>query len=106
MGIDPRVFGANIHLLIGLLVVGGLLIFLIIASWTGLKIKLWQRAQRREEQRQHAERFQPDGTPYPPASRGICEECGEYSDRVYHLPDGGRLCPDHFREYQERNKPT
>lgn len=37
-----------------------------------------------------------DGTPFPPASRGMCDACSKAFDWVYHLPEGRRLCPACF----------
>ena len=91
-----HMFGANIYLLIGLLIAGGVALLGLIAGWTSLKIVLFRRAQRRAEQMYRSRRAAPDGTPYPPTSRGICEHCGKRSDEVFHLPTGERLCREHY----------
>jgi len=38
-------------------------------------------------------RLRPDGTPYPPVGRGMCDRCARPFENVYHLPSGKRLCP-------------
>ncbi|MFP4052868.1 MAG: hypothetical protein ACLFV7_03290 [Phycisphaerae bacterium] len=35
---------------------------------------------------------QPDGRPWPPHCRGLCDRCANPADRVYHMPEGRRLC--------------
>ncbi len=37
-------------------------------------------------------RIGPDGNPYPPLGRGLCDNCGKGVDMVYFLPSGKRLC--------------
>lgn len=36
---------------------------------------------------------QPDGTPWPPAGRGMCDKCQKAFERVYQMPDSSRMCP-------------
>ncbi len=86
-------FGANIYLLIGLLVVGGLLVLVVVSIWTGLKIVWWRRQRRKADGEERRGRIAPDGRPYPPAGRGVCGRCARASETVYHLPGGERLCP-------------
>lgn len=93
-------FGGNIFLLIGLLLMSGIVIFLLIASWTTIKVYLFRKSQRRAEAKYRSERFAPDGTPLPPVRRGICERCNQVRDRVYFLPTGERLCREHLDERQ------
>ena len=40
------------------------------------------------------DKFQPDGRRWPPHARALCDRCLRASRRVYHLPDGQRLCHD------------
>jgi len=89
-------FGANIYLLIGLLVAAVVVVVLIVACWTTIKVAWWRRAQRRSLAAYHAQRFGPDGRPRPPTTRGICQVCGQRSDTIHHLPSGRRLCTQHY----------
>jgi hypothetical protein len=99
-GMDPKNFGMNIYLLIGLVLLAAAALLAIIAAWTLVNHLIWKRGQRRAERAYQAKRIQPDGTPYPPASRGICSKCAAYRDPVYHLDDGSRLCEKHFDEHR------
>ncbi len=91
-------FGVNMRLLVGILTALILLAFLLIALWTGLRLWLHRRSLRRSTEDEQRRRFRPDGTPYPPRAEGICDRCGRVGKDVFHLPDGGRLCPICFEE--------
>lgn len=95
-GATMSMFGGNIYLLIGLLMMLALALLVIIALWTSIKIWLGHMALRRAERQRRCDRFRSDGKPYPPASRGICHRCGRSVPKVYHLPSGERLCPDDY----------
>lgn len=92
-----RNFALNIYFLIGLLLALGIAAVWIITCWTSIKIWLWNIRRRQAEAAEHQRRFRPDGQPYPPASRGVCEGCAQALDEVYHLPTGQRLCPECYR---------
>ncbi len=96
VGVSARfqMFGANIYLLIGLLLAGGLLVLIVVSIWTGAKIVWWQRQRRRADAAEQRRKIGPDGRPYPPAARGVCGRCARASETVYHLPGGERLCPE------------
>jgi hypothetical protein len=94
--VDPHTLGANIFLLIGLLIASGLVLFLLIGGWTALKIVVWKRRQRHAQAEYRRQRVAPNGQPYPPASRGVCAQCGAYCGAVFHLTTGERLCRRHF----------
>ena len=89
-----KMFGANIFVLIGLLLAAGVAVVVIVAAWTGLKIGLWRWRRQQGEAEERRRRIRPDGQPYPPASRGICGDCARVSETVYHQPDGSRLCAE------------
>lgn len=91
-------FAGNIFLLIGLFLAVAVAVGLIVAVWTGIKICWWKRDERRAQAAYREARYAPDGTRLPRASRGICEACGAASDAVLHLPDGTRLCRQHYLE--------
>ncbi len=98
MPVDRYTLGLNIYLLIALLLVAVVAIILIVAAWTGVKIVLWRGSQRKAARPYYRSRHAPNGTPYPPSSRGICTRCGQYADCVYHLANGTRVCRVHFDE--------
>jgi hypothetical protein len=104
--VDLRTFGANIYLLIGLLICGAALIILIVAAWTALKIAVWRSSQRKAAEQEHRRKLGPDGQPYPPAAPGICERCQQAGDVVYHLPTGERLCARCYQGQREPGKST
>lgn len=85
------VFVLNLSLLIGLLVVGALLVVLLIASWTGVKIGLWHWRIRRDQRAARSAALARDGRPYPPSGRGLCQSCGAIGP-VVHPADGSKLC--------------
>lgn len=58
-----------------------------------LKIRARKIAIKLAEAKAWAAAHRADGTPYPPAGRGICERCSGAFDKVYFLPGGERLCP-------------
>jgi hypothetical protein len=95
-------FGANIYLLIGLLLALGAAFIILIAGWTSIRIALWKWAKRQSDAEISREKTQADGQPYPPSSRGICQKCGRQFNKVYHLPTGERLCPTDYDAHRPR----
>lgn len=93
MQVDPVTFAINLHLVIGAVLLLTVLLIAVIGIWTGIKIGLWRRDRKRAAQAEQRRKFQPDGQPYPPAGRGLCDGCGRMFDKVYHLPTGERRCP-------------
>ena len=104
--VDSPILGANLYLLIGLLLLAGISALSILVFWTSIKLWIWRRAQRRSEQAYQQRRFDHNGTPYPPASRGICTHCGELYEQVYHLPSGARLCRNHYHNATRTQTPS
>ena len=93
-----EMFAVNIKLLIGLLVFGLLLVLLVVSTWTGIKVWLFRGRQRRGAQEEFNRRHRPDGTLLPPVAAGMCGQCSGAFDKVYHLPDGRRLCEQCYEE--------
>ncbi len=87
-------WGMAIYLLIGILALAVLCLVLIVLVWTGGKIAIFKRRQRRAEADHRRLKFHPDGTPIPPVAPGVCHRCGRASARVFHLPAGERLCEE------------
>ena len=65
-----------------------LLIVLIIAQrWL-----VWTIRKRRADWLAELAKIGPDGKPYPPHGRGICDVCKNACEKVYFKPDGKRIC--------------
>lgn len=80
-----------------LIVVPLVLLFLLVSILSViiiLKWQIWRISKRRAERLAHMIKFRPDGLPYPPAGRGMCDACEKAHEKVYHLPSGRRLCTD------------
>ncbi|GJM25946.1 MAG: hypothetical protein DHS20C16_23610 [Phycisphaerae bacterium] len=101
-----HMFGGNIFLLIGAIILSVLALGFVIAMWTGFNFWTWRRSQKRAEAQRHKERFDDAGQPFPPASRGICSVCETVHPKVYHLPDGTRFCPTHYAELIQTSPPS
>ena len=97
-----KMFGLNIYFLIGLLFVMAVGAVLLVAAWTGLKVLIWKERARAAEQAERRRKLRPDGTPLPPAGRGICTACSRVCETVYHLPGGERLCPTCYAAAQRK----
>ena len=54
---------------------------------------LWHAERKRAEREDFQRKHRPDGQPYPPSKRGLCDNCSRYHDTVYSLESGARLCP-------------
>lgn len=90
-------FAQNIFLLIGILLALVLGLILLVASWTGFNIWAFHRKRSAADREERRKKFDRDGRPLPPRAAGICERCGKTGE-VFHLPEGGRLCPACFAE--------
>jgi hypothetical protein len=87
-----EMFALNMRFLIGLLVFLLLAAAVVIGIWTGVKILVLRARRKYGKAKDHHGRFRPDGRPFPPAAPGICGKCEGAFDKVYHLPDGRKLC--------------
>ena len=72
-------------------IVGGILITVLLTILNWYRWKLGVRKALQEHMR---ERFRPDGQPYPPTGRGLCERCQKVYEKIYYPPGGRRLCPE------------
>ena len=86
-----QMFGLNIHLLIGILLVLAIGLVLVIAVWTGVKVWLFRKQQESAERDVQRKKIGRDGRALPPRGAGFCEKC-QKAGEVFHLPDGKRLC--------------
>ena len=89
-------FGQNIFLLIGILMALGILLVIVLVSWTGIKVWLFTRGQKDQKKDGVEPEGQGDGLLF--RERGMCEGCGLYLDKIIKLADGGRLCPNCFEK--------
>ena len=87
-----EMWGQNIQFLLGILLFLTVGLAFIIAAWTGIKIFVMRRSQRRAEEDFKRLRTGADGRALPPVGPGFCDKCSRASDRVYFLPDGTRRC--------------
>ena len=88
-------FIAACLLSVALILLPGVLIFL---TWRNRK--RLERDQHLANRERFVETHQADGTPFPPAARGLCDQCEKALEHVYHLPDGTRLCPACFHKVE------
>jgi hypothetical protein len=82
----------NIRWLVGFLILLAILLVLFIAALTAFKIWLWRARQAFARRQQYHAAHGPDGQPYPPTGRGLCDRCQRAFPNVYYLPSGQRLC--------------
>lgn len=99
--VDPVTLAINLGIIIGAVIFGVVLLILVVAAWTGVKLGLWRRSRRQAEQEARRRTHGPDGRPYPPAGRGLCDRCQRALDKVYYLPSGERRCPACYAELPE-----
>jgi hypothetical protein len=96
--VGPKVFGANLMLLLAVLVVLLIVAAMVLAVWVWLRIRRTHARQREAQRQAELRRIGPDGRPYPPRARGLCEACQGLFNTVYHLPSGRRLCEACYAE--------
>ncbi|QDV89574.1 hypothetical protein RAS2_06440 [Phycisphaerae bacterium RAS2] len=100
-------FGQNIFLLIGIAMLLAIIAIVLFAAVMGWRVWRFQRQQHDVDR--EFEKFtgkppsaKPDAADLPPdpnlppMAQGICNECGRVFPKVYHLPDGERLCKSCF----------
>jgi hypothetical protein len=67
-------------------------IALLIATVTAVKCVLLPGKMEAGEEQARQEKLRPDGLPYPPGGRGMCDACRKPFSKVYYMPSGERLC--------------
>jgi hypothetical protein len=87
-------------LLIALPLVLLILLFVTLSVIILLKSLLWQNRKRRAYRQAMKEKYRPDGQPYPPTGRAMCDACQKPYEKVYHLPSGQRLCTDCYESLE------
>lgn len=96
--VDRETLSLNMALILGALLLSIALLFVIIAAWTGTNLLFWKRRQARGAAEDHRRTHRPNGQPYPPVARGLCDGCNRVCEKVYHLPSGQRRCPACYEE--------
>ncbi len=81
------------HLLIAVPIVVAVILVAILIVVMAIKWQLWSARMRRARRAARAIKFRPDGQPYPPSGRGMCDICEQPHEKIYYLSDGQRLCP-------------
>jgi len=95
--VDTHTFGLNLYFIIGALVVGLAVLVVMLVLWIAVRCLVWEIRLRRAAAEAGRIHIGPDGLPYPPVGRGLCEVCAIVSDKVYHLASGQRMCEDCYR---------
>ncbi len=99
--VDSQTLKENILFGIGLLFYAVAAAILLVLALVGIKIFIRRCRTARAAAQERKLKYQPDGRPYPPFARGLCDNCQDGFDRVYYLPSGARLCPDCYKALQE-----
>ncbi len=106
MTVDPKTFGQNLYLIIGAVLLLIVLLCVVISIWTGVNVAFWRRARKQAEAQEQRRKFGPDGQPYPPVARGMCDRCHRVYEAVYHLPSGERRCPACYDTEPQSPRPS
>ena len=104
--VSPETLGENLYLLVGGLILAGVGCFVILASWTSIRVALWHWGKKRFEQRERERTHAPDRHRYPPAPAGLCDRCGRGFESVYYLPAGNKLCPSCYAKQRAGDSPA
>jgi len=98
LGISLIEFYARLLIVVPLVVVFVfLLVLILLISIKWLRFSARDKAGQREARQ---ERIRPDGLPYPPSGRGMCDNCQRASDKVYYMPSGERLCAECYQKLE------
>ena len=83
-------------LFLGVFVVSAVLAVILFAYVRSVIWRAWTAHLQRRDEKQ---RLRPDGKPYPPAGRGLCDNCQRVFAKVYYLESDARLCPDCYHDF-------
>jgi hypothetical protein len=83
-------------IIVPILVFGVIILIILGLTFT----KMWIHRIRAHSAQRAAEaaKLDPDGVPYPPAGRGLCDECERAFERVFYLQSGRRICEDCYEK--------
>ncbi len=99
-----QMFGANIFLILGALI---LLVFssvALVAAYIGLRVWIFHRRQRRARAEYRRRTLRADGKRYPPVAGGICQACGRVSATIYYPTTGEKLCSPCYEDFWRRTE--
>ena len=82
------------RLLMTVPVVLAIFVLAVVGILIGISWARWNRKQKQAKREAHAMKYRPDGVPYPPTGRGMCDCCERASEKVYFMDDGTRACPE------------
>lgn len=103
--IDPKLFYLMLYILLALLVLVPIGIILVIFLITAIKMWRKEASIRAAAAQAYAEAHGPDGKPYPPSCRGLCEHCSQYDARIFHIQDGPKLCATCYAKHIAKEPP-
>ena len=104
--VSPPQFGGNLYFLLGFWFWVFVAVAAIIVAWTVLKMLLWVSQKKASDRKLRERKTDADGGTCLPVSRGICTRCGQFHDKVYHLPSGVRLCRGCYDGDEEERMPN
>jgi len=78
-----------------LLVVAGAVLLAVLIGCIRMLTRHMRNARAAEKDIQA--KLRPDGLPYPPSGRGMCDNCQKPEDKIYYMPSGKRLCAECYR---------
>ncbi len=100
---DPVTFATNMLLILaGVFALGFLFVF-VVSTWTGIRVVVFLRRQRRAESLWKKVSRRADGKRYPTQVEGVCGECGRGGRFIYCPEDSEKsLCPGCYEEFWRR----
>jgi len=99
-----EMFGLNIYVIIGGLLVLAFASVVLVGVWTALRIWIFRARQRRAWAAHRRQTRRADGKMYPPIARGVCEACGQSSTRIYYPTSGPSLCAPCYEDFWRRTE--
>ena len=74
------------------LVLGSIVLAIVLITLT--KKSIHNARARRSMAAAEKAKLDPRGQPYPPSGRGLCDQCGKPSEKVFYLSSGRRICSE------------
>ena len=96
-----RMLRTMLFLLMVLPILIVVLVVLTLATITGVRMGLHHIAVRWMRRQAYRETHDENGLLLPPVSRGVCQRCGCFSEDIYYLPDGSRVCKECYQPIEE-----
>ena len=99
-----EMFGQNIFLILGALLVLAFGSLMLVVLWTGLRVWLFTVQQRRAQRACRRRTRRADGKMYPPAACGVCDACGRVGKAIYYPASGEKLCAPCYEDFWRRTE--